>query len=224
MTPREAGAWRWDLRGRTLVVTLGESYRVLSWAPLRAGLRRATLLGNHQIAEGDRAATDAPARYLSGVVRGLGGSPSQAVMMMTGANIRHVGYACARDANAAAAAWCTAGCANALRVGDRATVRHSRVGTINLIVVVSEPLSVAATAEAMHLAVEGRVASLHAAGVRSTVSRGLATGTGTDCIVVASPVRKRSIEYCGKHTRLGELIGRAVLKSCGAALKHRIAP
>src|SRR5712675_2237187 len=97
MTARDGGGWRWELRGRTLIVSLPEPYRVLSWAPLRPGLRRASLLGNHQIADGDRTATDAPARYLSRVVRELGGRPSQAVMMMTGADIRRVGYACARN-------------------------------------------------------------------------------------------------------------------------------
>jgi adenosylcobinamide kinase/adenosylcobinamide-phosphate guanylyltransferase len=52
-----------------------------------------------------------------------------------------------------------------------------------------------------------------------------ATGTGTDCIVIAAPEpaardRGSTIGYCGKHTVLGELIARADLKSCTVALNR----
>jgi adenosylcobinamide amidohydrolase len=220
-----AAPWRWNVAEHTLAVRLPDAYRVLSWAPLGGGLRRARLLGNHQVLSSDRAATESPARYLSQVVRELkcgdrGDSidPADAVMMMTGADIRRVQAACAHHGSIIVQAWCTAGCSNALRVGDPATVEHPAVGTINLIVVLSEPLSPAALAEASQLAVEARVAALFSAGVRSTVSDGFATGTGTDCVIVASPFARSGFRYCGKHTRLGELIGHAALQSCAAAL------
>jgi adenosylcobinamide amidohydrolase len=214
--------WRWNVAEHTLAVWLPHKYRVLSWAPLGGGLRRARLLGNHQVQTDDRAATESPARYLSQVVRemkcGEPIDPSDAVMMMTGADIRCVQVACAHHRSLIAQAWCTAGCSNALRVGDPATVEHPTIGTINLIVVVSEPLSSAALAEASQLAVEARVAAMFSVGVRSTVSGGLATGTGTDCVIVASPFSHSGSRYCGKHTRVGELIGCAALQSCTAAL------
>ena len=205
-----------------MAVRLPDTYRVLSWAPLGGGLRRARLLGNHQVLSSDRAATESPARYLSQVVRdmkcGDPVDPADAVMMMTGTDIRRVQVACASHGSIIAQAWCTAGCSNALRVGDPATVEHPTVGTINLIVAVSEPLSPGALAEASQLAVEARVAAIFSAGIRSTVSDGLATGTGTDCVIIASPFSRSGFQYCGKHTRLGELIGRAALQSCAAAL------
>jgi adenosylcobinamide amidohydrolase len=211
--------------GHTLAVRLPHEYRVLSWAPLGGGLRRARLLGNHQVLSGDRAATESPVRYLSQIVREMKCDngcdpmdPADAIMMMTGADIRRVQVACANHGSMIAQAWCTAGCSNALRVGDPATVEHPTIGTINLIVVVSESLSPPALAEASQLAVEARVAALFSAGIRSTVSGDLATGTGTDCIIVASPFSRSGFRYCGKHTRLGELIGRAALQSCAAAL------
>jgi adenosylcobinamide amidohydrolase len=213
--------WRWTVRGRTLMVSFAAPCRVLSWAPLGGGLRRALLVGNHQVREDERAAAEAPAAYLARVVSTMGHDPAGAVMMMTGASVGHAGHACARHGRITVAAWCTAGCSNALRVGDAATVEHHGTGTVNLIVAVSEPLSVAAMAEAAQLAVEARVVAMHEGGVRSVVSGAVATGTGTDCVALACAMRRRgALRYCGKHTRLGELIGRSVLKSCALALKR----
>jgi adenosylcobinamide amidohydrolase len=217
-----ATPWRWNVADRTLAVRLPHQYRVLSWAPLGGGLRRARLLGNHQVLHNDRVATESPARYLSQVVRQMNCGepidPSDVVMMMTGADINRVQLACANHGSIIAQSWCTAGCSNALRVGDPATVEHTTIGTINLIVVVNEPLAPQALAEASQLAVEARVAALFSANVRSTLSAGLATGTGTDCVIIASPFSRSGFRYCGKHTRLGELIGRAAFQSCAAAL------
>jgi len=61
------------------------------------------------------------------------------------------------------------------------------------------------------------------AGIESV--RSGARATGTDCIAIAAPVRARARDvraqrYCGKHTLLGELIGRAVLASCAQAIRR----
>ncbi len=73
--------------------------------------------------------------------------------------------------------------------------------------------------EAIQIATEGRVRALYEAAIQSSVSNLHATGTGTDCIAVVSLDRGRSA-YCGKHTQLGELIGRAAY----AGGKNRTAP
>ena len=73
-------------------------------------------------------------------------------------------------------------------------------------------------AEAIQIATEARVLAVQQAGILSKRSRKPATGTGTDCIVVAAPIGRPAHRYCGKHTLAGELIGRAVLKSCTTAL------
>jgi adenosylcobinamide amidohydrolase len=69
------------------------------------------------------------------------------------------------------------------------------------------------------MATEARVAALQEAGIASTRTKRPATGTGTDCIVVASSPRGHAQQYCGKHTLLGELIGKAALRSCTRALR-----
>jgi adenosylcobinamide amidohydrolase len=194
---------------------------VLSWAPLNGGSRRAIAIINHQIAAGDRAATERPRPYLDSLVRELGLEPDGAVAMMTGVPVRKVCYAAARCGDLIVGAWCTAGCSNALRVGDPATFGATRPGTINIALVINQALTQSATAEAMAIATEARVAAMHEARIASVLTRRPATGTGTDCIVVASPARAPAHTYCGKHTVLGELIGKATMRSCARALRRR---
>jgi adenosylcobinamide amidohydrolase len=225
--------WRWSTVGRTLAVSLPEPWLVLGWAPLGGGFKRADLIVNHQIEVNDRAATDAPRAHLTGIVRTLQRDPRRAVAMMTGAKIARAAHATVARAGLVVGAWCSAGCTNALRVGDRATVgvprstettgRKMQVvkpGTINIIVAINQPLTRAAIAEALQIAVEARVTAIHDAGIASVRSGATATGTGTDCIAVAAPIPMggNSIIYCGKHTLPGELVGRAVMRSCAAAI------
>ena len=113
----------------------------------------------------------------------------------------------------------------ALRVGDRASVNSTRAGTVNLIVVVNRSLTGAAMVEAVQIAAEARVLAVLEAGIKSVRSGAPATGTGTDCIAIAAPLRAtlrgmRAERYCGKHTLLGELIGRAVLDACARAIRR----
>jgi adenosylcobinamide amidohydrolase len=163
---------------------------------LGGGQRRADTLINHQVMLDDKAATEHPRQYLARLTKLLRLDPKTVVAMMTGADVRKTGYATARRGDWAVGAWCTAGCSNALRIGDPATAGMAP-GTINLAVVINQRLSWAAMAEALAMATEARVAAVQAAGITSTRTKRPATGTGTDCIVVASSSRGRSHQYCG---------------------------
>jgi adenosylcobinamide amidohydrolase len=46
--------------------------------------------------------------------------------------------------------------------------------------------------------------------VRSRRTEKIATGTGTDCIVIAAPELDGGEKWAGKHTAIGALIGAAV--------------
>jgi len=107
----------------------------------------------------------------------------------------------------------TVGCGNALSVGDPASVAieqtaPSLLHTINMILTIQPGLRDEALVEAIQIGTEGRVRALYEAGIWSSLSHLAATGTGTDCIAVVSLGAERE-RYCGKHTQLGELIGRA---------------
>jgi adenosylcobinamide amidohydrolase len=218
--------WRWRFNQRTIVIELPANYRVLGWAPMGGGLKRAAVILNHQIAIDNRAAVESPAVCLSRLARSLGFLPHRVVAMMTGADVRRGGFVTMRRGDLAVSAWCSAGCSNALRAGDRATASYEQPGTINIALAINKSVTVALLAEALELAVEARVLAVQQASLMSVRSGLPATGTGTDCIVVAAAASSINenggiINYCGKHTLLGELIGRVVLKSCTIALNRR---
>jgi adenosylcobinamide amidohydrolase len=215
--------WRWRFDENTLIILLPAGYRAIGWAPMGGGVRRASVILNHQIALNDHAAASEPIKHLSRVARSLGFSPARTVAMMTGAEIRRGGFATIRRHELLVSVWCSAGCTNALRATDRATA-YSSPGTINVAIAVNRGLGDGALVEAVQIAVEARVLAVQNAGVVSIRSGLPATGTGTDCVVVAAPTCGRddksgSIAWCGKHTVLGELLARAVLKSCASALR-----
>ena len=213
-----ATSWDWEIRERNLIVRFVVPVRTLGWAPLGAGLSRLRVLVNHQVAEDDRRATEAPEPYLRNTIRELGLDPRTTGAMMTGAKVRSAAYSTMARGSLRAGAWCTAGCSNALRVGDRGTFSDASPSTINLIVALNQPMRRCAMAEAIQIATEARVIAVQEARIMSTESGKPATGTGTDCIVVAAPIGTPAHRYCGKHTVAGELIGRTVLKSCMTAL------
>lgn len=219
----KASPWNWQITEQALIIRLAELNRVLSWASLGGGSRYADTIINHQVGVNDRTALEQPRRYLRGLTKLLGLNSRTVAAMMTAADIKKTGYATARRGDLAVGAWCTAGCSNALRIGDPATAFPSP-GTINLIVVINQRLSGPAMAEALAMATEARVATVYEAGISSTRTGRRATGTGTDCVVVASSFRGQTHQYCGKHTLLGELIGKAALRSCAKALQQLSRP
>jgi adenosylcobinamide amidohydrolase len=102
----------------------------------------------------------------------------------------------------------TVGLGNALRVGDPALPAAS--GTINLLCRLSVPLSPTAALEALTIAAEARTVAVREAALPSRRSGRFASGTGTDCIVLAAPVGPAGAAYAGKHTAIGQVIGAAV--------------
>ena len=111
----------------------------------------------------------------------------------------------------------TVGLGNALRAGDPPGPA-GRIGTINLLCHVDVPLTDEALLEAMSIATEARTASVLEAAVPSLRSGLPATGTGTDCIVMATPLAGRREPYAGKHTRIGHVVGAAVAQAVRRAV------
>lgn len=209
--------WTAAVRDRTLIVTCPTLYRVLSWAPLGGGLREARSILNHQVSVDEYPAYE-PTVYLQALASRLR-VLLPAVGLMTGVRMERVVRRTVRQGSLAVECFATVGLSNALAVGDPATYEE-RPGTINLIVLVNQPLTEAALAEAVAIATEAKVSALYAACVQSTVSATLATGTGTDCVAIACPPGTPAYAYCGKHTRLGELVGRVVCDAVARGLEQ----
>jgi len=87
------------------------------------------------------------------------------------------------------------------------------------------PAELVALAEALGVATEARTAAVLDGRVpsRRASSGSLATGTGTDCIVVAAPEAGPSLRWVGKHTLAGALLGGAVREAVARGVRRWIA-
>ncbi|TGJ99761.1 cobalamin biosynthesis protein [Leptospira semungkisensis] len=113
----------------------------------------------------------------------------------------------------------TVGLGNSVRVGDPPNIQK-KIGTINILVQTSEPLTLLASLEAISIASEARTLAVLEAKIESKAGEGLATGTGTDCIGILSPSRKEQIDYAGKHTVFGHLIGSATYQAVKIGIQN----
>ena len=111
---------------------------------------------------------------------------------------------------------------NGGRVGDPSSyykTAEKKYGTINIILVIDADMPPSILARALVTCTEAKTAALQELMAESRYSCGLATGSGTDqTIVVANSESALYLEGAGKHSKLGELIGLAVM----AAVKETL--
>lgn len=192
-----------------MILSFPQPVRTLSWAVLNGGFRDADHVVNHHVKKTATTAflADPQDWLLSRVVRlGLEGT---VVGMATAVEMRFLAQSHLSDGDGVeVTCFATVGHGNALTAGDRASFTDRAPHTINLIVLVRPGLGEEAMVEAVQIATEGRVRALYETEVLSCQSGLPATGTGTDCISVVS-LGEDHARYCGKHTRLGEMIGLA---------------
>lgn len=145
--------------------------------------------------------------------------------MMTSALMESYRFSCRQEEWGGVFCALTAGVSNALAAGDEADF-HPQLcseelptGTINIMLGTNLRLSDAALTEAIMVATEAKAAVLFSHGVRSIRSSAPATGTGTDSIIVSSGSGQR-VEFCGKHTRVGQLLAETVIEALGSSLEY----
>ena len=193
-----------------LILSFPGSARVLSWAVLNGGFCYAEHIINQHVRIDDTRFCTQPASWLNESATGLD-LQGTVVAMATAVDMKNLVQVSQSSSGGQVTCFATVGCGNALSVGDPAPVTSEEpalLHTINMIVTVQPGLSDEAMVEGIQIATEGRVRALYEVGVSSSVSNVSATGTGTDCIAIVSLDSERA-PYCGKHTQLGELIGRA---------------
>jgi ABC-type Fe3+-hydroxamate transport system substrate-binding protein/adenosylcobinamide amidohydrolase len=111
--------------------------------------------------------------------------------------------------------------ANAQRA-SRDTGAFYEPGTINILVLANMRLTPRAMTRAVICATEAKTAALEDLDIRSSytpMSNG-ATGTGTDNVIVVQGAGP-AIDNAGGHTRMGELIAKAVYQGVWSALSDR---
>jgi adenosylcobinamide amidohydrolase len=156
--------------------------------------------------------------------------PDQTATMSTAANMNYVAVVTKQDADVAVAAIVTAGVqTNATCAGDPAHWRETRdgivkvpavTGTINTMLLVSEPVVPATLARLVVTMTEGKSAALQRLAVPSCQSSDLATGTGTDQFCLAAPREGGPpLTSASPHMKFGEIVGLAVREATQEAVR-----
>lgn len=166
-------------------------------------------------------------QYLAGVARDLGLDPETATGLITRAEMKNTAIVTESFRDLSVTAIVTAGIdKNGGRAGDPASYYENGDsvepvgGTINTIILINADLPEYAMTRAVMTATEAKAAALQQLMARSIYSSGIATGSGTDMIViVADPSSSQHLSNTGKHSKLGELIGRTVIQATAAALE-----
>jgi adenosylcobinamide amidohydrolase len=155
---------------------------------------------------------------LASALRGRGPGPGEAVLLSTAADPRCLAIETRKYGPLTVTALVTAGAgSNAMRAGtdygdwleDKKVPRRPH-GTINVVLIVNVDLTPAALARLIITVTEAKTAALQDLGIRSTYTPAvLATGTGTDEAVIVAGLGRRQSQ-AGGHTKLSELVARAV--------------
>jgi adenosylcobinamide amidohydrolase len=198
-----------------LIARLSSPHRTLGWSLLHPGFSIVRDVVWVEVRNRDLGPGVDPTRLLQSklVEAGL----PDALAFMTSRDITRWRFSEARVEDVEAACLTTVGLSNGERVGSRRAVRAA-AGTINTLVRVSRSLADGALVEAISIVAEARTAAILE--TRQQEPGPAITGTGTDCIVVASPCDGEPVSCAGLHTAVGEAVGAAVYRATRAGAEQ----
>lgn len=204
-------AYVFDYPNKTLAVDLKAPMTVLS--TLEGWRDNITTVGNHY--------TPPPTwlpRHLPGIdsvrtriLGAIGKKAETTALLMTGADMGNLSIRTEKFKNMKVTALVTAGVmSNAVRMGQDQGMFYEP-GTINILILTNMHLTSRAMSRAIISATEAKTALLEDLDIRSSYSgaKNPATGTGTDNILVVEG-QGFSIDNAGGHSKMGELIAKAV--------------
>ncbi len=209
----------YDFTHKTLLVDFSKPMKVVSTLE---GLRKGvTAAGNHFFPSpcwniGHEKGLDG---LRTKVCRVLARQADDTALLFTGVDMDHLSIQRQIFREMTVYALVTAGASsNALRAAMD-TGAYYEPGTINILVMANMQLTARAMTRAVISATEAKTAALDDLDIRSSYSPKVhgATGTGTDNVIVVQGAG-RLIENAGGHTKMGELISRAVYQGVREAL------
>ncbi|MDI3539184.1 MAG: adenosylcobinamide hydrolase [Methanolobus sp.] len=164
--------------------------------------------------------------HLSLAAEELGFNPALSTGLLTAANMEKVSVVTHSFRGVEVTAVVTGGIdVNGGRAGDPASYfqENGRTrmvgGTINTILLIGANLPEYSLTRAVMTATEAKTVALQELMAHSRYSSGIATGSGTDMIaVIADRTSPFNLTDSGKHSKLGELIGRCVIEATKEAL------
>jgi adenosylcobinamide amidohydrolase len=149
-------------------------------------------------------------QLLAGVLKEYDASMKETVFLSTGVHMRNLAWAVERYEELWVACFTTAG------------VQFKRFGTICHIVATNATLPPSALVSSIITVTEAKNVALQELDIRSSRNpAALATGTGTDQVIVASGFGENSI-YVQGHTKVGEMMALVVIHSTQEAIAKSI--
>ena len=218
---------------KSIVVNFTGMRRVLSTSPNNGGFREdltAVFNNDGTIGAGMASTLRAPTygEHMALVSEELGLDPDTSAGISTAAQMENVSIKTESYKDITVTAIVTGGVeVNGGRVGDEASwdelekkpVEKPHLGTINIMLFINTDLTPGALIRSLVTCTEAKTAALQELMAPSRYSRGLATGSGTDSTtIVANAESPITLEYAGKHCKLGELIGKSVKEAVKEAL------
>jgi iron complex transport system ATP-binding protein len=208
-----------------LIIDLKKPHRIISSAPRGGGIVRARSILNHQVRANPATVAPAAPRTWTDPSRFLGRVAARmkvkmpTVGLMTAVPMRQLVVDREQSGPVWIECFCTVGVTNAVRAGECIVPAHHgsgrrSAGTINIILVTNATLTMMALVGAVQVATESKTGTLIQHKVPSIARKSvLATGTGTDAVVIASSLDGvHKMTYSGTHTEIGAMIGRLVAR------------
>lgn len=218
---------------KTLIIEFKNKRKVLS---TREGFKEVKYVGNHSIPVPFWDKVHNYKDYENQVLNKIGIKKEDIALLSTGANMDNLAVAKEEFDEFYVVAFTTAGAKhNAIRLGDEEAdyiekdfktykivdgkiVPKEEIGTVNIILITNANLTDGAMARAIITITEAKTNAFQELNIRSTKHPELqATGTGTDNIVVVKGFGS-GVDYTGGHTKMGEMIAKAVKRSVIEAL------
>lgn len=207
-----------DFPHQTLLIDLKEPMAALS--SIEGPLSSVQAVGNHYLPPPAWNLGHAtPVKELKATVCGVvGQNADTTTLLFTGANMRNVSVQKKQFKDMVVYALVTAGVeTNAVRCGTDSGDFYE-LGTVNILILTNMQLTPRSMTRAIIDATEAKTAALQDLDIRSCYTPSVqATGTGTDNIIVVEG-RGPKIDNAGGHSKLGELIAKAVHAGVGEAI------
>lgn len=217
---------RFEQTERHVHLEFGTAFNALSCAVLNGGFQEVKHIVNLKVPK-EACTAEKPEVTLNRycLQQGWQGTTSG---MMTAASMKSLRIRQRRIEGVDVVVLVTTGLSNARRAGDPAEWRTLQPvcldhDTINIILVSTARFTPPAMVEAIMIATEAKAAALQNVNIKSPISHAVATGTGTDAVIMASSKDgKPRIEFCGKHVLMGEAIGQLVIEAVADSIRWEL--
>lgn len=147
----------------------------------------------------------------------------QSVGMMTAVKLEDMVVSTKRVDDISIMAVVTAGVGNAVDISSKDEARKDvKIGTINTMVFIDAHFNDGALVNGIMSATEGKVKALQDLQVKDPLSNTLASGTSTDCLLLAVTQYGERTPYAGSGTPVGKGIGEVVYEATVKAVKKYV--